>query len=116
MIVPAWDLTRSDYEQMATLRGQGLQWSIIATRMGRSEGTLRVMFSRYRRGQVKAVPSIANRVVEAFEANPRPVPVIATAMGLSPRRVRDLLYRQGYDAEVRNELAQPEGYRAEDSR
>ena len=102
--MPAWGLTRSDYEQMATLRAQGLKWSAIAARMGRSEGTLRVMFSRYRRGQVRAMPSITNQVVEAFEANPRPVPVIATAMGLSPRRVRDLLYRRGYDAEVRNEL------------
>jgi hypothetical protein len=102
--MPAWDLTRSDYEQMAALRGQGLKWSVIADRMGRSEGTLRVMFSRYRRGQVRAMPSITNQVVEAFEANPRPVPIIATAMGLSPRQVRDLLYRRGYDAEVRNEL------------
>jgi hypothetical protein len=75
--------------------------------MGRSEGTLRVMFSRYRRGQIKAVPSIADRAVEAFEANPRPIPVIATAMGLSPRQVRNLLYRRGYDAEVRNELSPP---------
>ncbi len=105
--MPAWDLTRSDYEQMATLRGQGLKWSVIAIRLGRSEGTLRVMFSRYRRGQVKAMPSIGDQVVEAFEANPRPVPIIATAMGLSPRRVRDLLYRRGYDAELRNELCPP---------
>ncbi len=105
--MPAWDLTRLDYERMATLHGQGLKWSVIAARMGRSEGTLRVMFSRYRRGQVKAVPSIADQVVEAFEANPRPVLVIATAMGLSPRRVRDLLYQRGYDAEVRNELCPP---------
>ncbi len=101
--MPAWDLTRSDYEQMATLRGQGLKWSVISARMGRSEGTLRVMFSRYKRAQVKAVPSMADRVVEAFEANPRPIPVLATAMGLSPRQVRNLLYRRGYDAEVRNE-------------
>ncbi len=105
--MPAWDLTRSDYEQMATLRDQDLKWSVIAARVGRSEGTLRVMFSRYRRGQMKAVPSIGDRVVEAFEANPRPVPIIAIAMGLSPRQVRDLLYRRGYDAEVRNELCQP---------
>ncbi len=105
--MPAWDLTRSDYEQMAALRRQGLKWAVIAARMGRSEGTLRVMFSRYRRGRVKAVPSIANQVVEAFEANPRPVPVIAMAMGLSPRQVRDLLYRRGYDAEVRSELCPP---------
>jgi hypothetical protein len=75
--------------------------------MGRSEGTLRVMFSRYQRGQVKAVPSIADRAVEAFETNPRPIPVLATAMGLSPRQVRNLLYRRGYDAEVRNELSLP---------
>jgi hypothetical protein len=34
----------------------GLKWSVISARMGRSEGTLRVMFSRYQRGQVKAVP------------------------------------------------------------
>src|SRR5215204_5890837 len=99
--MPAWDLTRSDYEQMAALRGQGLPWSVIAARMGRSEGTLRVMFSRYRRGQVKAVPSIADQVVEAFEANPRPIRVIARALGLSPRQVRNGLYRGGYDAEVR---------------
>ena len=105
--MPAWDLTRSDYEQMAALREQGLKWSVISARMGRSEGTLRVMFSRYQRGQVKAVPSIADRAVEAFETNPRPVPVLATAMGLSPRQVRDLLYRRGYDAEVRNELSLP---------
>jgi hypothetical protein len=84
-------LTRSDYEQMAMLREQGLKWSIIAARLGRSEGTLRVMFSRYRRVQVKAMPSVTNRVVEAFEATPRPVPIIATAMGLSPRQVRELL-------------------------
>ena len=101
--MPAWDLTRSDYEQMATLRGQGLKWSVISARMGRSEGTLRVMFSRYQRGQVRGVLSMADRVVEAFEANPRPIPVLATAMGLSPRQVRNLLYRRGYDAEVRNE-------------
>ena len=56
---------------MATFRGQGLKWSIIAARLGRSEGTLRVMFSRYRRGQVRAVPSITNQVVEAFEAHCR---------------------------------------------
>jgi hypothetical protein len=62
------------------------------------------MFSRYRRGLVKVVPSIASQVVEAFEANPRPVPVIAAAMDLSPRQLRDLLYRKGYDAELRNEL------------
>ena len=105
--MPAWDLTRSDYERMATLRAQGLKWSVIAARIGRSEGTLRVMFSRYQRGQVKAVLSVTNQVVEAFEANPRPVPVIATAMGLSPRQVRDLLYRRGYDAEVRNQLCPP---------
>jgi hypothetical protein len=105
--MPAWDLTRSDYEQMTTLRGQGLRWSVISARMGRSEGTLRVMFSRYRRGQIKAVPSNADRAVEAFEANPCPIPVIATAMGLSPRQVRNLLYRRGYDAEVRNELSPP---------
>ena len=105
--VPAWDLTCSDYEQMATLRSQGLKWSIIAARMGRSEGTLRVMFSRYRRGQLRAMPSLTKRVVEAFEANPRPISSLATAMGLSPRRVRDLLYRRGYDAEVRNELCPP---------
>ena len=102
--MPAWDLTRSDYEQMAALRGQGLKWSVIAVRMGRSEGTLRVMFCRYQRGQVKAAPSVGTRVVEAFEANPRPVPVIATEMGLSPRQVRNLLHRRGYDAEMRNEL------------
>jgi hypothetical protein len=59
------------------------------------------------RGQVKAVPSIADRAVEAFETNPRPIPVLATAMGLSPRQVRNLLYRRGYDAEVRNELSLP---------
>ena len=105
--MPAWDLTRSDYEQMAALREQGLKWSVISARMGRSEGTLRVMFSRYKRGQVKAVPSIADRAVEAFEANPRSIPVLATAMGLSPRQVRNLLYRRGYDAEVRNELSLP---------
>ena len=104
--MPAWDLTRSDYEQMAILRGQGLTWSVISARMGRSEGTLRVMFSRFQRGQVKAVPSMADRVVEAFETNPCPIRVIATTMGLSPRQVRNLLYRRGYDAEVRNELAQ----------
>jgi hypothetical protein len=92
---------------MATLRRQGLKWAVIAVRMGRSEGTLRVMFSRYQRGQVKAVPSIGDQVMEAFEADPRPVSVLATAMGLSPRRVRDLLYRRGYDAEVRNELCPP---------
>jgi hypothetical protein len=92
---------------MATLRGQGLKWAVIAARMGRSEGTLRVMLSRYRRGQVKAAPSVAKQVVEAFEANPRPVPVVATAMGLSPRQVRDLLYRSGYDAEMRNQLCPP---------
>ena len=69
--------------------------------------TLRVMFSRYRRGQVKVVPSIANQVVEAFEANPRPVLVIAMAMGLSPRQVRDLLYRRGYDADMRSKLCPP---------
>src|SRR5215211_8486890 len=102
--MPAWDLTRSDYEQMAALRRQGLKWAVIAARMGRSEGTLRVMFSRYRRGQMKAMPSIGDQIVEAFEANPRPIPVIATAMGLSPRQVRDLLYRRGYDAEVRIEV------------
>ena len=102
--MPAWDLTRSDYEQMTTLREQGLKWSVISARMGRSEGTLRVMSSRYQRGQVKAVPSMADRAVEAFEANPRPVPALAMAMGLSPRQVRDLLYRRGYDAEVRDEL------------
>ena len=67
--MPAWDLTRADYERMATLRSQGLTWSVIAARMGRSEGTLKVMFSRYRRGQVKAMPSITNQVVEAFEAD-----------------------------------------------
>jgi hypothetical protein len=105
--MPAWDLTRSDYEQMAALRGQGLTWSMISARMGRSEGTLRVMFSRYKRGQVRAVPSTADQVVEAFEANPRPIPLIATTMGLSPRQVRNLLYRRGYDAEVRNELSLP---------
>jgi hypothetical protein len=44
--VSAWDLTRSDYEQMATFRTQGLKWSIISTCMDRPEGTLRVMFSR----------------------------------------------------------------------
>ena len=98
---------RSDYEQMATLRGQGLKWAVIAARMGRSEGTLRVMFSRYRRGQVRAVPSIGDQIVDAFEANPRPVSVIAAAMGLSPRQVRDLLYRRGYDAELRNQLCSP---------
>ena len=43
--MPAWDLTRSDYEQMAALRSHGLKWSVIAARLGRSEGTLRVMFS-----------------------------------------------------------------------
>ena len=102
--MPAWDLTRADYERMATLRSQGLTWSVIAARMGRSKGTLTVMFSRYRRGQVKAQPSMTDRVVEAFEANPRPVPAIAAAMGLSPRQVRNLLYRRGYDAQVRNEL------------
>src|SRR3712207_1367977 len=102
--MPAWDLTRSDYERMTTLRPRGLKWFVIAARMGRSEGTLRVMFSRYRRGQVKAVPSIADRVVEAFETNPRPVLVSATALGLSPRQVRNGLYSRGYDAEVRNEL------------
>jgi hypothetical protein len=64
-----------------------------------------VVFSRYKRGQVKAVSSIADRAVEAFEANPRPIRVIATAMGLSPRQLRNLLYRRGYDAQVRNELA-----------
>ncbi len=105
--MPAWDLTRSDYEQMATLRGRGLKWSVISARMGRSEGTLRVMFSRYKRGQVRAVPSMADRVVETFEADPRPIRVIATTMGLSPRQVRNLLYRRGYDAEVRNELSLP---------
>jgi hypothetical protein len=103
-LVLARDLTRSDDKQMATLRGQGLKWSVIAARIGRSEGTLRVMFSRYRRGQVRAMPSLTAQVVEAFEAEPRPVSVIATQMGLSPRQVRDLLYRRGYDAEVRNEL------------
>ena len=102
--MPAWDLTRSDYEQMAALRQQGLTWSVISARMSRSEGTLRVMFSRYQRGQVRAVPSITDQVMEAFEANPRPVRVIATTMGLSPRQVRNLLYRRGYDAEMRNEL------------
>jgi hypothetical protein len=101
--MPAWDLMRSDYEQMAALREQGLKWSVISARMGRSEGTLRVMFSRYRRGQVRAAPSMADRVVAAFEANPRPIPVIAMTMGLSARQVRNLLYRRGYDAEVRNE-------------
>ncbi len=109
--MPAWDLTRSDYEQMASLRGQGLKWAMIATRMGRSEGTLRVMFSRYRRRQVRAMPSIGARVVEAFEANPRPVSIIAMEMGLPPRQVRDLLYRRGYDAEVRNELCPPVPFR-----
>ena len=89
---------------MTALRRQELKWAVIAARMGRSEGTLRVMFSRYRRGQMKAMPSIGDQIVEAFEANPRPVPVIATAMGLSSRQVRDLLYRRGYDAEVRNQL------------
>jgi hypothetical protein len=103
--MPAWDLTRSDYEQMAALRGQGLKWSVISARLGRSEGTLRVMFSRYQRGQVRAVPSITDQVMETFEANPRPIRVIATTMGLSPRQVRNLLYRRGYDAEMRNELA-----------
>jgi hypothetical protein len=83
--------------------------------MGRSEGTLRVMFSRYRRGQVRAGPSTADRVVEAFEAHPRPVRVIATDMGLSPRQVRDLLYRRGYDAEVRNELSPPGAFRTNGS-
>ena len=102
--MPAWDLTRSDYEQMTTLRSRGMKWSVIAARLGQSEGTLRVMFSRYQRGQVKAAPSVGTRVVEAFEANPRPVPAIATEMGLSPRQVRNLLHRRGYDAEVRNEL------------
>ena len=101
--MPAWDLMRSDYEQMATLRRQGLKWSVISARMGRSEGTLRVMFSRYRRAQVKAVPSMADQAVEAQGTNPRPAPILATAMGLSPRQVRNLLYRRGYDAEVRNE-------------
>ena len=103
--MPAWDLMRSDYEQMAALREQGLKWSVISARMGRSEGTLRVVFSRYKRGQVKAVSSIADRAVEAFEANPRPIRVIATAMGLSPRQLRNLLYRRGYDAEMRSKLA-----------
>ena len=102
--MPAWSLTRSDYEQMAALRGQGLTWAVISARLGRSEGTLRVMFSRYRRGQVKAVPSMADRAVEAFEANPRPIRVIAAAMELSPRQLRNLLYRRGYDAEMRKEL------------
>ena len=105
--MPAWSLTRSDYEHMTTLRDQGLTWAMIAARMGRSEGTLRVMFSRYQRGQIKAVPSTGDQVVEAFEANPRPIHVIATAMGLSSRQVRDLLYRRGYDAEVRNQLCPP---------
>jgi hypothetical protein len=103
--MPAWDLTRSDYEQMAALRGQGLKWSVISARLGRSEGTLRVMFSRYQRGQVRAVPSITDQVMETFEANPRPIRVIATTMGLSPRQVRNLLYRRGYDAEMRSKLA-----------
>ena len=102
--MPAWALTHSDYEQMTTLRRRGMTWSVIAARLGRSEGTLRVMFSRYQRGQVKATPCVGTRVVEAFEANPRPVPAIAMEMGLSPRQVRNLLYRRGYDAEVRNEL------------
>ena len=105
--MPAWHLTRSDYEQMFPLRGQGLTWSAIAARMGRSEGTLRVVFSRYRRGQVKAMPSIGDQIVEAFEANPRPVPVIATDLGLSPQQVRNGLCRRGYDAEVRSELCRP---------
>jgi hypothetical protein len=63
------------------------------------------MFSRYQRGQVRAVPSIPDQVMETFEANPRSIRVIATAMGLSPRQVRNLLYPSGYDAEMRNELA-----------
>ncbi len=113
--MPAWDLTRSDYEQMAALRGQGLTWSVISARMGRSEGTLRVMFSRYQRGQVRAVPSITDQVMETFEANPRPIRVIATTMGLSPRQVRNLLYRRGYDAEVRNELSKLLGSRGRPS-
>jgi len=103
--MPAWDLTRSDYEQMAILRGQGLTWSVISARLGRSEGTLRVMFSRYQRGQVRAVPSMTDRLVEAFEANPRPIAALATALGLSPRQARNGLYRRGYDAKMRNELS-----------
>jgi len=63
--LPAWDLTRSDYKQMAALRGQGLTWAVISARLGRSEGTLRVMFSRYQQGQVRAVPSTTDQAVEA---------------------------------------------------
>jgi hypothetical protein len=65
---------------------------------------LRVMFSRYRRGQVKAVPFDRQSSRGSLRGNPRPVSVIATELGLSPRQVRNLLYRRGYDAEVRNEL------------
>jgi hypothetical protein len=57
-----------------------------------------------RAGQGLCPPSPTG-ILETFEANPRPIRVIATTMGLSPRQVRNLLYRRGYDAEVRIELA-----------
>ena len=44
-----------------------------------------VMCSRYRRERARAVPSLADQIAEAFEANPCSVPFIVTALSRCAR-------------------------------
>ena len=85
------------------MRAQGLPWKVVAERLGRTQQTLEVQFSRWKHGKLGRrweKTTRAEVMVRMAEAGVKPG-AIAKHFGLTVQNVCVSLARRGYDSEVR---------------
>jgi IS30 family transposase len=98
--------TKDEIQQIAKLKEQGLSYSQIGTRLGRTRTSLKTTMSMIRTGKYQfrtdVNKAISDQLVQETENGTLPR-TIAKRLGWSSERVMMRLARQGLDAEMRRE-------------
>lgn len=103
--------TQQDFDLIAKMREQNLSWPVIATRLGRPEGSLRVQWHNYKTGKWKNrikkwadEDAALERDLETYTTSE-----IAKMRGVTRSAVNQRAAKLGLDKEMRDELRAEKG-------